>query len=70
MKYSEYKVLEISEGGCSTLFFGSAPIPTDKLQAIFNQGVKEGWQVVFQLVERKRFLLFWSRESVIVTFGR
>lgn len=70
MKYSEYKVIEIAEGGCSTLLFGSAPIPTDKLQMEFNRQVKDGWQVVFQLVERRRFLLFWSRESVIVTFGK
>lgn len=70
MKYSEYKVIEISEGGCSTLFFGSAPIPTDKLQIEFNRQAKDGWSVVFQLVERRRFLLLWSRESVIVTFGK
>lgn len=70
MTYSEYKVIQISEGGCSTLLFGSAPIPIDKLQMELNRQVKDGWQVVFQVIEKKRFLLFWTRESVIVTFGK
>lgn len=70
MKYSEYKVIEVSEGGCSTLFLGSAPIPTFKLQEILNHEARQGWQVVFQLIERRRFLLFWTRESVIVTLGK
>ena len=70
MKYTEYKVIEVSEGGCSTLFFGSAPIPVLKLQNVLNLEVKNGWQVVFQIVEKRRFLLFWTRESVIITLGK
>ncbi|MEA5286056.1 DUF4177 domain-containing protein, partial [Vibrio parahaemolyticus] len=27
-------------------------------------------QVVFQVVEQKRFMLFWKREAVIITLGR
>jgi|TARA_B100000315_G_scaffold191945_1_gene182310 hypothetical protein len=30
----------------------------------------EGWQVVFQVIESKRFMLFWTREAVLVTLGR
>ena len=30
----------------------------------------EGWQVVFQIIEEKRMMLFWKREAVIVTLGR
>ncbi len=70
MKYTEYRVIEIAEGGCSTLLLGSAAIPIEKLQFLLNKEAKEGWQVVFQIIEKKRFLLFWSRESVIVTLGR
>ena len=70
MKYTEYKVIEVCEGGCSTLLFGSASIPTRLLQETLNKEAKQGWQVVFQVIERKRLLLFWSRESVIVTLGK
>ncbi len=70
MLFTKYKVIEVSESGCSTLFFGSAPIPTEKLEATLNTEVASGWQVVFQVVEKRRFLLFWARESVIVTLGK
>lgn len=70
MAYSQYKVIEVAEGGCSTILFGSAPIPVDKLQACLNKEAKEGWQMIFQVIEKKRMLLFWSRESVVVTFGK
>ena len=70
-RFSQYKVELITEGGCGTLLLGSAGIPTKKMETIINQNAAEGWQVVFQIIENKRFLLFWQRaEAVIVTFGR
>ncbi|MDZ7725321.1 MAG: DUF4177 domain-containing protein [candidate division KSB1 bacterium] len=69
-KFKEYKVITVEEGGCSTLLLGSSVIPVNKMQAQLNQLAKDGWQVVFQLVEQKRYLLFWTRESVIITLGR
>jgi len=68
--YKEYKILRISEGGCSTLLFGSANIPEKKLEQELNAHAANGWSVVFQVTERTRFLLFLSRESVLVTLGR
>ena len=70
MVYSEYKVLHITEGGCGTLLLGSSGIPIKKLEAELNKEAAEGWQLVFQTIENKRFLLFWSREAVLVTLGR
>lgn len=70
MSFKEYKVIEVVEGGCSTLLFGNANIPIEKMQSMINSFASEGWQVVFQVIETKRFLLFWKRESVIVTLGR
>ena len=35
-----------------------------------NKEAADGWQVVFMVVEQKRFLLFWTREAVIITLGR
>ena len=70
MTYSEYKVIHIQEGGCGTIFLGSSGIPIKKLEAELNKEAAGGWQHVFQTIENKRFLLLWSRESVIVTLGR
>ncbi|MFG1489966.1 DUF4177 domain-containing protein [Oceanospirillum sp. HFRX-1_2] len=69
-EYKEYKVVHIVEGGCGTIFLGSSGIPVQKMEAELNQLASAGWQVVFQIVEQKRFLLFWKREAVIITLGR
>ena len=69
-KFTEYKVVHIVEGGCGTLLLGSSGLPLQKLEAELNKYAQDGWQVVFQVLEQKRFLLFWNREAVIVTLGR
>ena len=61
MAYTEYKVIHVMEGGLGTVFLGSSGLPLE---------AAEGWQVVFQVIEIRRFLLFWNRETVIVTLGR
>jgi hypothetical protein len=68
--YKEYKVMHIAEGGCGTIFLGASGLPLKKLEATMNEQAAQGWQVVFQVIEQKRFMLFWSREAAIVTFGR
>jgi hypothetical protein len=70
MPYKEYKVIHIVEGGLGTIFLGASGIPIKKLEAMLNKEAAEGWQVVFELVEQKRFMLLWQREAVIVTLGR
>jgi hypothetical protein len=70
MQYDEYKVLYVTEGGCGTILLGSSGLPLKRLEATLNQEANEGWQLVFQVIEQKRFLLFWSREAVILTLGR
>ncbi len=69
MQYSRYKVIAISEGGLSTLLVGSAKLPLKKIERILNEEARDGWQVVYEIVEHRRFLLFWTRESMIVTLG-
>lgn len=68
--FKEYKVIHIAEGGCGTVLLGASGLPLKKLEAILNEQASQGWQVIFQVLENKRFWLFWSREAVIVTFGR
>lgn len=68
--FKEYKILHVVEGGCGTIFLGSSGLPLKKLETTLNAEAAQGWQVVFQLIERKRFWLFWNREAVILTLGR
>ena len=70
MAYSEYKVELIQDGGCSTFLFGSGNIPVDKVQKVINNYAKDGWTMVFQVIESRRFLLFWTRQAVLITFAR
>jgi len=68
--FKEYKVLLIAESGISTLLLGSGKLPVKKIEAVLNEEAAEGWQVVFQVIEKKRYLLFWTREALLVTLGR
>jgi len=70
MKFSEYKVMQIAEGAFGTLFLGASGMPIKRLETTLNKEAADGWQLVFQVIESRRFWLFWTRESVIVTLGR
>lgn len=70
MAFSQYKVMAISEGALGTIFLGASGFPLKKMEAVLNEQVAEGWQLVFQVVEKRRFWLFWARETVIVTLGK
>ena len=69
-QYTEYKVIHVVEGGCGTLLLGASGIPVKKMENELNELSSAGWQVVFQIIEQKRFLLFWKREAVVITLGR
>lgn len=69
-RFTEYRVVHIAEGGCGTLLLGSSGLPMKKIESELNALAAEGWQVVFQVLEQKRFWLFWQREAMIVTVGR
>ena len=70
MAYREYKVVYIVEGGLGTIFLGASGLPIKKMEDALNKEAADGWAVVFQVIEQKRFLLFWKREAVIITLGR
>ena len=69
-KYSEYKLVHITEGGCGTILLGSSGLPIKKIEAELNRSAADGWQMVFMVIEQKRFWLFWSREAAIITLGK
>lgn len=68
--HKEYKVLHIVEGGLGTIFLGASGVPIKRMETTLNKLASEGWQVVFQVIEQKRFFLFWKREAIILTMGR
>ncbi len=70
MPYKEYKVVYVAEGGFGTIVLGASGIPIRKLEQVLNREAADGWTLVFQFVEQKRFMLFWKREAVILTLGR
>ena len=70
MVYKEYKVVYVAEGGFGTIVLGASGIPIKKLESVLNREAADGWTLVFQFVEQKRFMLFWKREAVILTLGR
>ena len=69
-QYTEYKVIYVVEGGCGTIILGSSGIPVKKMGTELNILASSGWKVVFQVIEQKRFFLFWKREAVVITLGR
>ena len=60
----------VAEGAIGTLFLGASGMPLKRLESVLNEEAADGWQLVFQVIEKRRFWLFWSRESVIITLGR
>ena len=69
-RFKEDKVIRFNESGCATILLGASIVPTDIMEAKLNELAKQGWQVICEVIEKQRFLLFWQRESVIVTLGR
>lgn len=67
---AKYKVVEVAESGLSVVFLGSSSIPLQKVEMELNRAGAEGWTLVFQVVEKKRFLLFWSVDRLILTFSK
>ena len=66
----EFKIEIIKEGAISSMLFGSSKLPLKKAESIMNVYGKNGWEVSFQLIEKHRLFLFWTREALIITFSR
>jgi hypothetical protein len=45
-------------------------MPLKKMEEVMNKYGEDGWDVEFQLVEKRRLLFLWSREAAIITFSR
>jgi hypothetical protein len=65
-----YKVVEVSESGISVIFLGASSVPLQKVEMELNRMESQGWKLAFQVLEKKRFLLFWSVDRILMTFHR
>lgn len=63
-------MIRVAESGLATMVLGSSVLSTKKIESVLNKLAKDGWQVVFQTIERERYMLCWTRESMIITLGR
>lgn len=69
MEY-EYKVIDVADGGVSTVLLGDGRIETAVLQAYLNAMAAEGWRMVFMEKVLQRYMLTSERETLMVTFER
>jgi hypothetical protein len=69
MEY-EYKVIDVADGGISSLLLGEGRIETNVLQAYINAQASEGWRMVFMEKVMQRHLVISDRETLMITFER
>jgi len=66
----DYQVRVLCEGALGTILLGRSSINPDKLTDALNQMTRTGYRNTFQVLERRRLFIFWSRESLLLTFER
>ncbi len=66
----DYQVRSLPEGALGTILLGRSSIKPHKLNNILNEMSAKGYRNTFQVLERKRMLIFWTRESLLLTFVR
>ena len=66
----QFRVEVVTEGAIGTMLLGASKLPVTKMEEVMNRYGREGWDVAFMLIEKKRFLLFWAREAAVITFSR
>lgn len=67
---AEYKIEVVAEGGLGVILLGASWIPIRRVERLLNERAREGWELAFMVLEKKRFLLFWQREAVLITLRR
>ncbi len=66
----EYKVLVYREPLLGSLILGESKVNPVKFTEFLNMNAKEGWRVVTMERERRRELLFFSREAYLVVMEK
>ena len=65
-----YSVEQYSEGAIGTILLGGSKFNPAKLSNMINAQAAQGYRMIFQVKEERRMLLFWKRESIIMTFEK
>ena len=60
----------VTEGVLGTLLLGRSKIRPERVERMLNAMGARGYRNSFQVLEKRRFLLFWQRETLIITFER
>lgn len=66
----EYKVIDVADGGISSLLLGEGRIETEVLEAYINAMASDGWRLIFMTKVMQRHLLISDRETLMITFER
>lgn len=66
----KYAVDIVQEGAIGTLFLGSSYLSEKRIEEVLNNYADQGWFMEFMVIERRRMLLFWERETAIITFSK
>jgi len=66
----QYKIEIVKEGALGTIFLGSSSLPVRKMEEVMNRYGREGWELEFQVIEKRRLALLWARESAVITFSK
>ena len=66
----EYKAHIFKEGAIGSLFLGAGKVNADRLTNELNKLAKEGWRVVSMEREKRRMMLFFSREAFLLILER
>lgn len=66
----EYKVLVYREPLLGSLILGESKVNPVKFTEFLNSHGREGWRVVTMERERRRELLFFSREAYLVVMEK
>lgn len=61
----KYKVFLYTEGILSSIFFNGGKVNPIKLTEALNAQAAQGWQVKTMEKEKRRTLLFFSREAFV-----
>ena len=63
-------ILQLIDTVMPNLIYLGDTLEIMKMEEVMNKYGEDGWDVEFQLVEKRRLLFLWSREAAIITFSR
>lgn len=66
----EYKVVLYRESLLGSLLLGESKVDTKKFSNFLNTHAEDGWEVVTMEKEKRRALIFFSREAFLVILRR